>query len=464
MSDPSLHERLSGVDWGIATGHAVAAPPSAIARARTCAPIDSDHARRWSEDIRAVVGESPGVHRIVAGWQYLQPDGPRSWNAAALGRCDRALDAILERGDRPGLTLLHMALPPWLQDGGGWLSRDTAQHYADYAARLRERFADRVALWITSSDLSAVVLTDYIAGLSPTGRCLGAAGLPAVHHLLLATGLGAQALSGVPGKVGTTITLMGGYPATTDPWDRLAVERMETWAHRLYLDPMLLGTHLVTEDGDSPVEATGCVLPGDMEIITARQDVLGLSWHCPSRFSAPENLPRTFPAQGRFGALNDLNRLLARVGFAVVPFDDVETSAAGWPIIPEGLADAVASLHAMYGDRLPPLHITDNGMADPDTGTDADTDTGTARRRASLAARLSWLTGVMSYGVELSGYEYWSKRDNLEWRLRYSQLYGGAVPSGSEPEQPSIPRDWVHEDVFTDGQHPATFGSLAAAH
>jgi len=461
MSAPTLHERLRGVDWGIATGHAVAAPPSAAARARTRLPIDSEHALRWSEDLAAVVGSTPATHRIVAGWQYLQPDGPHSWNAAALGRCDRALDAILERGDRPGLTLLHLALPSWLQDGGGWLSRDTARHFADYAQRMRDCFADRVDLWITSSDLSAVVLTDYVAGLSPTGRCLGAAGLPAVHHLLLAAGLGAQVLRGVPGGVGTSITLMGGYPATTDPWDRLAVERMETWAHRMYLDPMLLGTHMVTEDGDCPVEDSGCVLPGDLETIAAAQDVLALSWHCPSRFSAPENLLRTFPAQGRFRELNDLNRLLARLGFAVVPFDDVETSASGWPIIPEGLADAIASLHAMYGDRLPALHITDNGMADPDEP--GAPDVGKDRRRASLAARLSWLTGVMDCGVRVSGYEYWSKRDNLEWRLRYSQLYGGAVPSGTEPEQPSIPRDWVHEDVFTETQYPGTRGSLAAA-
>jgi beta-glucosidase len=334
---------------------------------------------------------------------------------------------------------------------------------------MRDCFADRVELWITSSDLSAVVLTDYVAGLSPTGRCLGAAGLPAVHHLLLATGLAAQVLHDVPGKVGTSITLMGGYPATTDPWDRLAVERMETWAHRLYLDPMLIGTHMITEDGACPVEDSGCVRPGDLETIAAEQDVLALSWHCPSRFAAPENLPRTFPAQGRFRELNDLNRLLARIGFAVVPFDDVETSASGWPIVPEGLADAIASLHATYGELLPSLHITDNGMADPDEpgspdrGADRSADAGADRRRASLAARLTWLTGVMDCGVEVSGYEYWSKRDNLEWRLRYSQLYGAAVPSGAEPAQPAIPRDWVHEDVFTETQHPATHDSLAAA-
>ena len=458
MSDLSLHGLLSNVAWGIATGHVGAAPPAASARRAIPEPSASVRARRWSEDLREVTGAAPGVHRLVAGWQYLQPDGPRGWNAAALGRCDRAVDAILARGRRPGLTLLHLELPSWLEDAGGWLSRDTAAHYADYVAKLRDRLADRVELWITSSDLSAVTLTEYIAGLAPNGRCLGAAGLPAVHHLLLAAGRGAQVLADAPGKVGTTVTLVGGYPATTDPYDRLAVERMESWTTRLYLDPMLLGTHMVTEDGGCPVEDSGCVREGDLSTIATAQDVLGLSWHFPSSIAAPENLPRSFPAQSRFEALNEVNRLLARLGFAVVPFDGVETSASGWPIMPEGLADAVASLHDLYGDLLPPLYITDNGLADPDDeGCDA-------QRRSSLRARLAWLAGAMARGVDVFGYEYWSKRDNFDWRVSYSKLYGIAVSERREraEPQPEPPRDWVHEDVFAPSPGPAVYAAPVA--
>jgi beta-glucosidase len=457
-----MHELLSGLEWGIATGHVCAAPPSAAARTGIREPGSSVHARRWSEDLNAVTGAVPGIHRIVAGWPQLQPDGPGTWNAAALGRCDRAVDAMLERGGRPALTLLHLELPPWLEDVGGWLSRDTAERFADYVTRLRDRLADRVELWITSSDLSAVMLTEYVAGLAPNGRCLGAAGLPALHHLLLGIGRGAQVLEGVPGKVGTTVTLIGGYPATTDPFDRLAVERLESWATRLYLDPMLLGTHMVTEDGACPVEDSGCVRDGDLRTIAAAQDVLGLSWHFPSRIAAPENLPRSFPAHSRFEALNEVNRLLARLGFAVVPFDDVETSASGWPIMPEGLADAVASLYDLYGDRLPPLYITDNGLADPEDAEAGSPCGGEARRRSSLAARLSWLAGAMACGVDVFGYEYWSKRDNFDWRVSYSKLYGAAVSERDAEPQPAMPRDWVHEDVFAERPAPATYDGVPA--
>jgi beta-glucosidase len=69
------------------------------------------------------------------------------------------------------------------------------------------------------------------------------------------------------------------------------------------------------------------------------------------------------PGSGGFHALNEVNRLLAPLGFSFAPFDDVETNRFGWPIIPEGLADGLASLHRRYGSALPPLPRDRTGAA-----------------------------------------------------------------------------------------------------
>jgi beta-glucosidase len=440
MSNPALHGSFQSVDWGVATADSIAAPlPD---HRETAADWSDGHHQQWSEDVRAVAGASPATYRTVLGWRYVQPDGAGQWDRTALDRCDRALDAALARGLRPGLTLLHRDLPDWLAGSGGWLSRDTALRFAEYAAEMGQRFGDRVDRWITSSDLVAPAVAECVAGMGPTGQGLGAAGLPAVHHLLLANGLAGLALrgAGVTAEIGTTVTLYGGYPATDDPFDRIALERLESWGNRLFLDPMLLGEHMTTEDGRSPVGESGCVRPGDMEIVSAAQDSIALSWHLPLRVTAPENLPGVLPVLGCFQALNDVNRLLMRLGFAVVPFEQVETNSYGWPVVPESLADALASLHDLYGDLLPPLRIVDNGMSDPDGDT----------RRSRLAARLSWLARVMACGVDIRGYEYWSVLDNFEHKLRYSRLYGVAVPAGEPVPQPPIPRDWSHADAFGD--------------
>ncbi len=49
-------------------------------------------------------------------------------------------------------TLYHWDLPQPLEDAGGWLSRDTAARFADYAALAAERLADRIPLWITLNE------------------------------------------------------------------------------------------------------------------------------------------------------------------------------------------------------------------------------------------------------------------------------------------------------------------------
>jgi beta-glucosidase len=229
--------------------------------------------------------------------------------------------------------------------------------------------------------------------MRPSSRGLGAAGLLTVHHFLLGQGLATEAVRAeAPGaSLGGATPLSGNYAASNDPWDRIALEQCEAWSLRLFLDPLLLGRHMVLDDGRGPVEDTGCVRSGDLELISTSQDFLTLGWSGACQVAAPENLSRVLPAMSQFGALNDVNRLIARLGFVVAPLEGVATTTSGWPIMPEALADAVAAVYDAYADRLPPLWIMDRGSGDLDArGPSAVID---ARRRALLASRLGWLAG-----------------------------------------------------------------------
>jgi len=86
-------------------------------------------------------------YRFSVAWPRVQPTGSGAVNEAGLAFYDRLVDALLEAGIAPMATLYHWDLPQLLEDAGGWLERDTALRFGEYAAIVAERLGDRVTHW-----------------------------------------------------------------------------------------------------------------------------------------------------------------------------------------------------------------------------------------------------------------------------------------------------------------------------
>lgn len=156
--------------------------------------VACDHYHRWEKDLELAAELGLDAYRFSISWSRVQPDGRTATNPLGLDFYERLVDGLLERGLDPFPTLFHWDLPQALEDGGGWLNRDTAYRFADYAVTVADRLGDRVSRWTTLNEPFVHMALGYALGTHAPGRTLYLDAVPAGHHQLLGHGLATTAL------------------------------------------------------------------------------------------------------------------------------------------------------------------------------------------------------------------------------------------------------------------------------
>src|ERR1700681_3934638 len=168
----------------------------------------NDHYHRYKEDVRLIKELGVKAYRFSIAWPRVFPEGSGTPNPKGLDFYNRLLDELLANGIEPFATLYHWDLPQGLQDRfGGWMSRDTAKAFADYAGYVAERLSDRAKHIFTINECSRLVHLGHGLGIDAPGLNLSEAGLNQVrHNVALGHGLSVQAIR-AHGKAGTRVGL-----------------------------------------------------------------------------------------------------------------------------------------------------------------------------------------------------------------------------------------------------------------
>ncbi|NLG58166.1 MAG: family 1 glycosylhydrolase, partial [Clostridiales bacterium] len=82
--------------------------------------VACDHYHRYLEDIGLMARMGIRHYRFSVSWPRLLPEGTGAVNQKGVDHYKRLLDALLEKGIRPWMTLYHWELPYSLQAKGGW--------------------------------------------------------------------------------------------------------------------------------------------------------------------------------------------------------------------------------------------------------------------------------------------------------------------------------------------------------
>lgn len=370
---------------------------------------DSYH--RYAEDADLVAGLGADVYRFSVAWPRIQPEGTGPALKAGLDYYDRLLEALAGRGVAAVPTLYHWDLPQALEDEGGWLNRETAYRFAEYAAIMAEFFAGRVETVHTLNEPFIHLALGYALGTHAPGRTLGFEALPGAHHQLLGHGLAAAELRARGLKVGLAHNYTPVRAASSAPADIAAAHAYDVLHNRLLTDPMLLG-----EYADLSVfgfeDAPEYVHEDDLKIIAAgRPDVLGVNYYNPTTVAGLDPLAAA------------TSPLSLGLPFELRGVEGAPLTAFGWPVVPEGLREILVTLKDRYRDALPPILVTENGCSTVDE-PDQDGVVHDEARIEFLDGHIRALHEAVEAGVDVLGYVVWTLLDNFEWDQGFGQRFG----------------------------------------
>ncbi|WP_129627435.1 GH1 family beta-glucosidase [Candidatus Oscillochloris fontis] len=369
----------------------------------TTGDVACDHYHRYAEDVELMAQMGLGAYRFSIAWPRIFPQGGGKLNQKGLDFYKRLVDALHKRGIKPVATLYHWDLPQALEDHGGWVNRDTALRFAEYAYALFQELGDQVPIWSTLNEPFIQAFYGYGNGENAPGRRNPWAILPVVHHLLLGHGLAVEAFRAVRptnAQIGIVMLIWPSHPATSLPPDVAAARRVDGAMHRIFLDPLFRGHYpkdLMFRLGVRMMRAP--VLPGDMAIISRPLDYVGV---------------------------NTYTRLLHRADWrdpllAVRKIEpQAPTTAMGWEIYPDCIVESLQKVRE-YTDL--PLYITENGAAFEDT-LDPDGQINDTERIAYLRSHIAAAHRAIELGIDLRGYFAWTLLDNFEWAKGKSKRFG----------------------------------------
>ncbi|POB72005.1 beta-glucosidase, partial [Vibrio vulnificus] len=281
------------------------------------------------------------AYRLSMAWPRILPhDG--QVNQDGLKFYERIIDECHARGLKVFVTLYHWDLPQYLEDKGGWLNRETAYKFAEYAEVVSGYFGNKIDSYATLNEPFCSAYLGYRWGMHAPGKKGEREGFLSAHHLMLAHGLAMPIMrKNAPQSMhGCVFNATPAYPYSEQ--DVAAAQYSDAEGFHWFIDPVLKGEYpqsvLERQAHNMPM-----ILDGDLDIIRGDLDFIGINFYtrCVVRFDAN-------------GALES------------IPQPDAEHTYIGWEIYPQALTDLLLRLKQRY-PNLPPVYITENGAAGEDT-------------------------------------------------------------------------------------------------
>lgn len=316
---------------------------------------DSYH--RYPEDIRLMADAGLNTYRFGIEWARVEPAEGIISNAS-LAHYRRMIDAVLEAGMKPFVTLHHFTNPRWFAEAGGWLDDGAVARFENYL-RAVTGILDGVEWVVTMNEPNMLSMMTAMERAMRTGQQDGQWHSP-----------------------------------TTDDGPRPVLPAPDEEIGKRFIDVHHVARAIVRENTDAKVgwsvaNRAFVARPGGED----RMAQLRWTW---------EDLYLSGSEGDDFvGVQSYSSQWVDADGIEPYP-PHPDNTLVGTAYRPDALGMAVRHTHEVTGL---PIVVTENGIA-----TDDD-----ARRIAYTTGALEGLGSAVDAGADVRGYLHWSLLDNYEW-------------------------------------------------
>ena len=384
----------------------------------------------YRDDIALMKAHNVRAYRFSISWARVIPDGDGAVNEAGLAYYDDVVNALLEAGIEPMITLYHWDLPSALQRKGGWQSPAIVAAFERYARIVAERLKGRVKCYMTINEPPCITALGYGNGEHAPGLKLPEEELARIyHHICLCHSAAQRAVKAVDPEARVGIVTCGQmmYPEKETPENREAAYRASfdltyrwVFTHNIVLDSLIL--HRYDETAPAPVKKFAATIPEGDWALMETPDFIGINVY-------------------NGGMVDETGK--------PVPFHTgYPLTATKWPVTPKVMHYAPMHIHRRYGL---PVMITENGLSCNDM-IFRDGQVHDPKRIDFLHSYLPELAKCVEEGTPLLGYLQWSFLDNFEWSSGYDERFG--LIYVDYPTQRRIPKDsarWYAQVIATNG-------------
>lgn len=365
--------------------------------------IACDFYNKYKEDIALIKQLGIPNFRFSLSWPRILPNGTGKINQSGLNFYHNVINACLESGIEPWITLYHWDLPLELEKKGGWTNREIINWFEEYVSVCINAFKGKVKYWMVLNEPMVFTGAGYFLGVHAPGKKRLSSFFSAMHHAVLCQAIGFKTIKKIhpQAQVGTTFSCSYITPNSNSEKDKLAAKRMDALLNRAFIEPSL-GQGYPLETIPFLKKIKKYILKGDEDLIQAPFDFIGIQnytrevvEHC---FYIPYLKSKIIPANKR----------------------KVYHTQMNWEIYPEAIYHMIKKYSKYKGIKK--IIITENGASFPDEISDnkiEDKD-----RNQYVQSHLGQILKAKKEFDKVDGYFVWSLTDNFEWAEGYKQRFG----------------------------------------